>query len=290
MGSNKKKIRGQNRKLRALINLHNQFQQVKIRLIVFPWLALILVVGVAPAQEAGKNESRQAMLLVRLASANEEQRADVIIEFASLLSVAVAEQAAVDALSDLLQREASPMIRALTARAIELSRDGRFVPALLASLKTERDIAVRKATIYALAFQKSSQIVGALLPLLKDKKQEIRAAVVFALAEIGDPISKDSLIDLLKKRSKDEDIFARSQAARALGKMPDQASVDVLIASLNRDKSQEVRRASAQALGMIASKQDDKAVEALKFARQDVDPYLVSVAETALSRIISRNQ
>ncbi|MDX2043725.1 MAG: HEAT repeat domain-containing protein [Acidobacteriota bacterium] len=271
------------------MNLPHLFQNQKIRQAFWSLLALWLTASVVLAQVPGRTDSLQAELLARLASGNEEQRADAVIELGSRLSAISAEPATVDALSNLLQRDASPMVRSLTARAIEFSRDDRFVTALLAGLKSEREISVRKATIYALAFQKSSQVVGALLPLLKDKKQEIRAAVVLALAEIGDPISKDSLIDLLKKRSKDEDIFARNQAARALGNMPGQASVDALIASLNRDKSQEVRRASAQALGMIASKQDAKVVEALKFARQDVDPYLVSVAETALSRIISRN-
>jgi len=246
---------------------------------------MLILTGGVLAQES----SKQAALLARLTSGNEDQRADVVIELGSLLSVYSAEQATVDSLSQLLRRDSSPLVRALAARAMELSRDERFVTSLLASLKAEKDISIRKATIYALAFQRSSQVVGTLLPLLKDKKQDIRAAASFALAEIGDPIARDSLIDLLKKRGKDEDIFARSQAARGLGKMADAESVEALTDSLNRDKAQHVRRASALALGVIARKQDLEAVEALESAKLDIDPYLVSAAEIALSRINAKN-
>ena len=266
------------------MKLQKQIRNQTIRLLAWSFLALSLTASAALAQAP----SRQAALLAHLASGNEEQRADVAIELGSLLSVNPAEQATVDAMGNLLQRDSSPMVRALAARAIEFSRDERFVTALLASLKAERDISVRKAAIYALAVQRSPQIAGALLPLLKDKKQEIRAAAAFALAEVGDPVSRDSLIDLLKKRGKDEDAFARSQAARALGKIPDRSSVESLIASLSRDKSPEVRRASAKALGLIAEKQDATVMEALKSAKLDADPYLVSAAEEALNRINSR--
>ncbi|MBL8191342.1 MAG: HEAT repeat domain-containing protein [Acidobacteria bacterium] len=271
------------------MNLHDSFQTRIARLIVGSMMVLGLAAGVALAQEP----SKQAALLTRLASGNEDQRADVVIELGSMLSAYPAEQTTVDALSQTLRRDSSPLVRALAARAMELSRDERFVTTLLASLKTEKDISIRKASIYALAYQRSSQVVGQvvgiLLPLMKDKKQDIRAAATFALAEIGDPIARDSLIDLLEKRGKDEDIFARSQAARGLGKMADPESIEALIVALNRDKAQDVRRASAQALGLIAGKQDAKAVEALESAKHDVDPYLVSAAETALSRINSRN-
>lgn len=271
-----------------LINFSNHTQNQNIRLIVLSLSVMVLAVGVAVAQQSGGTDSRQSSLVANLSSVNEEQRADSLIELGSLLSVYPAEPGTVDALSNLLQRDSSPMVRALAARAMELSRGERFSTVLLAGLKTERDISVRKATIYALAFQRSPQIVGVLLPLLKDKKQEIRAGSAFALAEIGDPISKDSLIDLMKKRGKDEDIFARGQAARGLGKMPDQSTIEALTASLNRDKSQEVRRASANSLGLIASSQNDKAVEALKSTKLDSDPYLVLVAEVALTRVNSR--
>jgi HEAT repeat protein len=289
MGSYAEKIGGQNREIRVLMNFSSHTQNQKIWLIVLSLSVLVLTTGVAVAQQSDGTESRQTSLLARLSSGNEEQRADCVVELGSLLSVYPAEQGTVDALSNLLQRDSSPMVRALAARAMEFSRDERFSSALLAGLKNERDISVRKATIYALAFQRSPQIVGVLLTLLKDKKQEIRAASAFALAEIGDPISKDSLIDLLKKRGKDEDIFARSQAARGLGKMPDQSTIEALTVSLNRDKSQEVRRFSASSLGLIASSQNDKAVEALKSAKLNSDPYLVLAAEAALVRVNSRN-
>lgn len=268
------------------MNLNKRIQQKWLFGLAF---AIVMIANAALAQEPLNAQSRQAQLLARLASGSEDQRADAVIELGAMLSAYPVEPATIESLGNLLQRDSSPIVRALTARAIEFNRDEKFAPILLASLKAERELPVRKAIVYALAFQRSPQVVAALVPLLKDKKQDIRAVASFALAEIADSASKIALIDVLKKRSKDEDVFARTQAARALGKMADQAAIDALTASLLRDKSSEVRRACAQSLGVIAGKQDIPALEALKTAKLGADPYLVAAAETALSRINARN-
>lgn len=286
MGSSQEKIRGQGRDLRKLMNQKKQTQK---NWLIFWAFAVSFIANVALAQEPSKIQSSQAVLLTRLASGSEEQRVDAVIELGSMLSVYKAEQQTIESLGSLLQKDSSLMVRALAARAMELSRDDKFTSALLASLKIERELSVRKAIVYALAFHRSGQVVSALTPLLKDKKQEIRAVAAFALAEIADPASTTALIDLLKKRGKDEDVFARSQAARGLGRLADKSSLDALANSLLRDKSSEVRRACAQSLGLIANNQDMQALEALKAAKLDADPYLVLTAETALNRVNARN-
>lgn len=286
MGSSQEKIRGQGRDLRKLMNQKKQTQK---NWLIFWAFAVSFIANVALAQEPSKIQSSQAVLLTRLASGSEEQRVDAVIELGSMLSVYKAEQQTIESLGSLLQKDSSLMVRALAARAMELSRDDKFTSALLASLKIERELSVRKAIVYALAFHRSAQVVSALTPLLKDKKQEIRAVAAFALAEIADPASTTALIDLLKKRGKDEDVFARSQAARGLGRLADKSSLDALANSLLRDKSSEVRRACAQSLGLIANNQDMQALEALKAAKLDADPYLVLTAEIALNRVNARS-
>lgn len=244
---------------------------------------LVLAGSSAVAQDAA--DSHQERLVALMATGNDEQKLGAAIELGAMLSATQATPQTISSLENVLQRDPSAVIRALAAHAMELSQDEKFVPVLLSSLKGEREVGVSKAIIYALAKHSSSQVVATLLPMLKDKKQDIRAAAAFALAEIGDPTSAQALIDFLKKRGKDEDAFARSQAANGLGKIKDRAAIDVLLNALNRDKSSEVRRESARSLGQIANGQDVKVIEALKLAKLESDPYLVALAESALERL-----
>lgn len=279
MGSSQKEIGSKGRELRALMNLKDKIQNfAKI-------FCLSLFAVVVAASPVLAQDSRQEQLVKLLAAGNDEQRLDAVIELGVMLSATKSEPQTISSLENTLQRDASAVIRALAANAMESSRDEKFVPVLLSSLTSEREVAVSKAIIYALARHRSAQIVATLLPRLKDKKQDIRAAAAFALAEIGDTNSAQALIELLKKRGKDEDAFARSQAAIGLGKIGDRAAIDVLLNALNRDKSSEVRRESARSLGQIANGQDRRVIEALKQARLQSDPYLVAFAESALERL-----
>jgi HEAT repeat protein len=149
---------------------------------------------------------------------------------------------------------------------------------------------VRKAIIYALARYPQAPVTSALIPFLKDKKPELRAAAAFALAEIGDASSAPALAEVLRKRGKDEDAFARSQAARGLGGVGGREAVNSLLEALTRDKSQEVRREAARALGRIATKQEVRVIEALRAATTSNDPYLATAADEAMASINLRNQ
>jgi HEAT repeat protein len=189
------------------------------------------------------------------------------------------------ALTRALQSDGSALVRALSARALENCCGQQAIEPLLASLTSERQVAVRKAILYALAAHRAPQTTSALIPLLNDKNQEVRAATAYALAEIGDPTSAGPLIELLKNRRGDEDAFARSQAARGLGKIADRTAIDILLDSLAHDKSQEVRRQSARALGLIANKNDTQVIETLRNAMLQSDPFLSSIASASLEVI-----
>ncbi|HEY8458878.1 MAG TPA: HEAT repeat domain-containing protein [Blastocatellia bacterium] len=240
-------------------------------------------------------------LLSRLASGDEEQRIDSAVRISALLrdEPGAIETSVITSLCAALQQDLSPIVRALAARALEICAENQAgnqggawsdeaSAALLAALGKERDLAARKAIIYALARYPQPQITSALIPFLKNKRSELRAAAAYALAESGNPASAQALAEVLK-RGGDDDAFARSQAARGLGRIGDRDSLDLLIDALSEDDSQEVRREAAAALGRIATPHDAKALEALRKATLSNDPYLVSAAENAIANINSRN-
>jgi HEAT repeat protein len=271
--------------------------------LIAPLLVLCMLFAGGPWQTRGQdadrrtNRSRQE-LLERLTSGDEEQRIDSLVRICSLLhdEPDAIETLIVTSIGGALQRDSSPVVRALAARALEICagvlggpQGAEAVTALLAALGKERELAARKAIIYALARYPQPQITSALIPFLKNKHTELRAAAAYALAETGDPSSAQALAELLRRGTKDEDAFARGQAARGLGRVGGHDSIELLTNALSNDKSQEVRREAALALGRIATSQDAKVIEALRNATLSNDPYLVSVAENAIANINSRN-
>ena len=238
-----------------------------------------------------RDAEAQKTLVRRLVSGDEEQRMDAIIQLSGIFSATPgsADFSTVTALAIKLRTDTSPIVRALAARALEICGDTRASESLIAALGTERELAVRKAIIYALGRFPSREAALALIPLLKNKDWELRSAAAFALSEIRQPESVDALRELLQKRNKDEDAFARSLAARALGFIGDHEAIDLLITALTNDKSSQVRREAAQALGLLATLQDVKALQALREARFSSDPYLSMAAEAAIASINSRD-
>jgi HEAT repeat protein len=285
-----------------------QAPRLLIGLLLF--LCLVFAVGpkapAAPTVKGQEADRRQDLtrqeLLSRLASGDEEQRIDSAVRLGALLrgESGAIESSVITALSRVLQRDSSPVVRALAAMALEIcagrhtdSRTGdqsdEAVAALLSALGNEQELAARKAIIYALARYPQPRVTSALIPFLKNKRSELRGAAAYALAESGDPISAQALTDVLRRSGKDEDAFARTQAARGLGQIGGRDSIDMLIDALANDNSEEVRREAAVSLGRIATLQDTKAIEALRKATLSNDPYLVSAAENAIASVNSRN-
>jgi HEAT repeat protein len=272
-------------------------------LLIAPLLVLCMLSAGGPLHTRGQEADRRTdrsrrELLERLASGGEEQRIDSLVRICALLrdEPDAIEAPVIASIGATLQRDPSPVVRALAARALEVcagnlgaGKGDEASAALLAALGKERELAVLKAIIYALARYPQPQVTSTLIPYLKNKRSELRAAVAYALAEIGDSASAQALAELLRRGAKDEDAFARSQAARGLGRVGGHDSIDLLTNALSNDRSQEVRREAALALGRIATSQDAKAIEALRNATLSNDPYLVSAAENAIANINSRN-
>lgn len=273
----------------------------RISLIVLaPALFLSVLFAEAQGQEPEQPPGQlRKELLSRLTSGDVEQRIDAITQIGALpRDTSDSDQLPINtSLGNSLQQDSSPVVRALAARALGIAAgnkdhsqsDSIAVAALLAAIGKERETAVRKAIIYALACYPQPQVTTALIPFLKDKKREVRAATAYALAENGDPASAQALVEVLRRRGKDDDAFARSQAARGLGRIGGRDAIDSLIMALTRDRSQEVRREAAQALGRIATRQDANVIEALRGATLSNDPYLVTAAENAIASINTRD-
>jgi HEAT repeat protein len=270
---------------------------------IAPLLVLCMLFAGEPRQTRGQEADRRTdrsrrELLDRLASGDEEQRIDSLVRICALLrdEPDAIETPVITSIGAALQRDSSPVVRALAARALEIcagnlgaGQGDEASATLLSSLGKERELPVLKAIIYALARRPQPQVTSALIPFLKNRRSELRAAAAYALAEIGDHDSAQALAEFLRRGSKNEDAFARSQAARGLGRVGGHDSIDLLTNALSNDRSQEVRREAALALGRMATSQDAKAIEALRNATLSNDPYLVSAAEKAIANINSRN-
>ncbi len=262
------------------------------RRMVFAFI-FILSLGLSTnaAVQGNQATSLQERLVAGLAAQNEEQRMEALVDLSALFRSApgIITNSTLIALSETLQHDSSPVVRALAARALELGGDEDASGHLIAALAKEKEVAVRKAIAYALAHYPSAPVTHAFIKLLNNKKQELRAAASYGLAESGDPLARKPLIDFLQKRDDDEDSFARSQAARGLGKIASREAIEPLLRALTRDKSGEVRREAAVALGNIATKQDLNVIDALREATMSSDPYLTIAADNALSNINSRS-
>ncbi|MCI0663794.1 MAG: HEAT repeat domain-containing protein [Acidobacteria bacterium] len=242
--------------------------------------------------EEERKADQQTPLAIRLASSQEEERLDSLVQLGTLFSKSSTRptQTTIAALANTLREDPSPVIRALSARTLELANDPRAVAPLLDSLKKEREIAVCKAIIYALARYPSPQVSYQLRPYIEHKKQEVRAAAVYTLAELCDPLAAQPLMDFIRKHRGESDAFARSQAVRGLGGIGNRQSIEILLKALTHDKSSEVRREAAQALGKIANRDDTQVIEALRKAALTSDPYLTMAVDQALALINSRNE
>jgi HEAT repeat protein len=253
------------------------------------FVLLLCVVGQPSTVRAQATQTEEA-LVAQLATANEEQRLNLLIELTMLFRsrISIMQPPTVNALSHLLHNDPVPLIRTFAAHALEFAGTPAAGDSLLAALKTERELATRKAILYALVRYPAPQVTAALRPLLDHKEPELRATAAYVLAEQADTAAAQPLLALLQKRRKREDAFARSQAARGLGRIGYQAAIPALLKALQDDDAQNVRREAAIALGWLTTTRTNEVLAALREAAQDEDPYLRAAAQTALERINAR--
>jgi HEAT repeat protein len=221
-----------------------------------------------------------------LRSGNEEERRDALMQLGAMRSAA-ASRAALPGLSD-----ASPMIRAVAAKAVLSLEPDESAAALLPLLNDKHEF-VRREVAYALGETRSRTATAALSDhLLNDKEAGVRGAAAVALGKIGDEAAVIALAGTLAlelsapakgKRKREENEFVLRAAAVALGQIKNRAGVPALISAVGNEKlPDDVRREAVRALGLIG---DPSAIPALKSASISEDPFLAQLAHESLRKL-----
>src|SRR6185295_16095835 len=246
-------------------------QLILILLFAFPAAA-----GIRPGfqQTPSTIESEVAHWAARLKSSDEEERREAVMMLSSFEGNAVLPALEI-ALTD-----NSPRVRAAALNGLASRRGSSIVPLLAARLTQDKIQFVRKAAAYALGAFEGAERTRALIGALNQKDLEVRGAAAVSLGDHPDGEAIAALTNALSDKS----AFVRAQAARGLGVngRASQPAVPTLIRLLGSDGDSEVKRRAATALGLIG---DRSAIPALERARQNQDPYLVSLATDALEQI-----
>ena len=237
----------------------------------FAFCAFLWLISVpALAQDAIQRQQQ------RLNSSDVEERRDAVMHLGAMRREA-ASRAVLPALKD-----AEPIVRATAAKAT-LSLGSDASAGYLLPLLNDKDEFVRRETAYALGMTKSRSATTALGErLLSDKEDGVRAAAAVALGEIADEAAVVPLVKALTPTKK-ANVFVLRAAAVALGRIKSRAGTAALISTLsNKQLPSDVRREAARSLGLIA---DPTAVDALRAATTDHDPYLAQIAFEALKKL-----
>ncbi len=135
---------------------------------------------------------------------------------------------------------------------------------------------VRRRAAEALGRMQDPSDAAALIPLLKEKNEDVRREVIFALGQIG---NRDAVTPLSTARagSLPDDLVL---IAEALGKLGGDEAI-VALDELQRDFSTQVRASAALAL---SRQKDPNAANALLLAVHDPDPAVVWRAVYALEK------
>ncbi len=114
-------------------------------------------------------------------------------------------------LTELLEKDESPLVRDNAAFALGELGDNRAVPYLIKALR-DSDEWVRKSAAKALGILKSKESFDALCQCLNDQSPTVRRTVARALAQIGDKRA----IGLIKPLLNDENVLVKKYARDAL--------------------------------------------------------------------------
>ncbi|HXU07555.1 MAG TPA: HEAT repeat domain-containing protein [Blastocatellia bacterium] len=256
--------------------LERYLQSAAGQLILILLFAYPAAAGIRPGFQHTPStiESEVAHWVARLKSSDVEERREAVIMLSSFEGNAVLP-ALESALTD-----NSPRVRAAAVNSVASRRESSIVPLLAPRLTQDRIQFVRKAAAYALGAFEGAERTRALIGALTEKDLEVRGA---AAVSLGDHPDADAIAALTNALS-DKSAFVRAQAARGLGVngRASQPAVPTLIRLLGSDGDSEVKRQAATALGLIG---DPSAIAALERARQNQDPYLVSLATDAIEQI-----
>jgi cyclophilin family peptidyl-prolyl cis-trans isomerase/HEAT repeat protein len=242
---------------------------------------------------------------------------------AALAAGRIGDEASIDALTNLLEKDADPSVRAVAAFALGEVESEAGANALLAQLKNKNDLVeLRARSIEALGK------IAAALPREKEARQrELGAAIIDTLkSESAQPIIllgltaalrsrpadagptlakflthadarvradaanalarlrlKDGTEQSRKQLASDLDPIVRANAARLLGIAEDKQSVDALLARVTDDKDSRVR---VNAIRALAAVKDPRAAEPLLARGQSLAQRNLAAMPAELNEIL----
>jgi HEAT repeat protein len=185
---------------------------------------------------------------------------------------------AVPALIETLKNDKDGYVRGKAAAALGNIGSESAVSALVEGIFDE-DLYTSAQTVEALGKIGTELAVKGLLTALQHPDSQVRGEAVFALGEVG-----DRGIDGIAAALEDKDIFVRGRAAKALGELGAERAIAPLDRCLRVEPGYYVRWNIAEALGRIGT---DKAVKALEFALEDPEPAVQQRAVKSLKQIDS---
>ena len=189
----------------------------------------------------------------------------------------------VHALTDLLEQESDPFLRATAAIALGDTQQPEAMPILEILLK-DKIPRVRANAVESIAKVGDPSSVSLLLPLLEDPNNRVKANVAMVLWKFGGLRMVSELHKMLKTSYDDK--WLRASAAWALGEIGGFGTVETLVAVLN-DKAPEVRRYIIKALGKIG---DVSAIEKIVPFLEDEDPLVRANTVEALGALTAHDE
>lgn len=189
----------------------------------------------------------------------------------------------VHALTDLLEQESDPFLRATAAIALGDTQQPEAMPILEILLK-DKIPRVRANAVESIAKVGDPSSVSLLLPLLDDPNNRVKANVAMVLWKFGGLRMVSELHNMLKTSYNDK--WLRASAAWALGEIGGFETVENLVAARN-DKAPEVRGNIAKALGKIG---DVSAIEKIVPYLDDADPFVRANTVEALGTLKAQNE
>ncbi|HEX2915226.1 MAG TPA: HEAT repeat domain-containing protein [Chloroflexia bacterium] len=165
-------------------------------------------------------ESSFALLISVLLSKNEP---DEIRENAAYALGIIGKEEALFPLIKVL-KDAQVSVRVWTANALGHLGDKRAIPALIETLKTDKNCKVREASVYALQELADPNTTEVLIQALKDKYWGVRWNAIDALLHIEGV----QAIPLISKALNDRNSEVRKWAAQCLGIVGDERDIPTL--------------------------------------------------------------
>lgn len=205
-----------------------------------------------------------------------------------------------------------PFTRLAGAQEIGKARDKAAVGPLLALLKTERDVDVRREGVIALASLGDEIAVPTLIEIARDDTLQVRQYAIAALATLNDEravapltamtrdaepsirkyalralgfLRRDRVLAAMVARLSDPVPDVRSEAIQGMAKLGDASAAGAIAEHIPKETDSSIRQFECATLGNLGAVGNHEQERVLVKALEDDDPGVRSAAVGALAKI-----